>query len=68
MFTGGLENQTNRYKGSDKSRNRENGFVTDLISECLGMSYCSEWEIIIIKGIFGEDQCINDSEYGRRIC
>lgn len=47
---------------------RENGFVTDLTSECLEMSYCREWEIIIIKGVFGEDRCINDSEYGRRIC
>lgn len=41
--------------------------MTDLISvwECLAVM--SGELFIIIKGILGEDQSINDLEYGRRI-
>lgn len=64
------EAQKNRLTGTKaqiKSRNRETR-VCDRPYSCLGMSCGNEWGIIIIKGILGEDQSINDLEYGRRIC
>lgn len=50
------KNRLTGTKAHVKSRNREkNGFVTDLSSKCLGMSFCDEWGLVLLlKGYLGK--------------